>query len=528
MSAGGEHINYKELYEGVLKMNQQLLQSNQQLHQSNEALQSQLLTFQYQLQQLTKLLKGFKSERFVPSGAAPQPQKELGLIFEEAAASTQLADVQKITYTKVKKQPVAPEPQKGLPADLKRIVTVIEPIEDVHHCEKVGEEVIETLDYQPGELIVNRTIIPQYRCATENKKGTTQLVQASRPPRAIQRSIADPGLLAIIVIDKFIDALPLNRQLERFKRHGVLIPYSTIADWVRLVADAIKPLADTLLREMLRYSYWHADETGIAVLDNAKKKDTHQGYFWVYKAGNAPLIYYDYQPGRDGKRPLWILDQFKGHLQTDGYSVYTSLGNKDIIVFYCMAHARRKIFDAQTNDNARAEHVLTEMRKLYAIEQSCYEQQLNIAQIKEKRQQEAIPILQQLGEWMKKEYEQLRPKTAIAQAFAYSIKRWDGLSLYASTGNLHIDNNAVERCMRTVAVGRKNYLFCGSHEAAKRAGQLYSLLVTCKLNDVNPYDWLKDVLSQNLQEMHINKIKELLPHIWKKNRQQTITENTTA
>ena len=193
-----------------------------------------------------------------------------------------------------------------------------------------------------------------------------------------------------------------------------------------------------------------------------------------------------------------------------------------------MAHARRKIFDAQTNDKARAEHVLTEMHKLYEIEEVCRDQKLVIAQIKEKRNKEALPILLQLGEWMKKEYEQLRPKTAIAQALAYSIKRWEGLSLYATTGNLHIDNNAIERCMRTVAIGRKNYLFCGSHDAAKRAGRLYSLLVTCKLNDVNPYNWLKDVLSQNLQEMHINKIKELLPHIWKKNRQQTITENTTA
>lgn len=519
MSAGGEHINYKELYEAALQMNQQLLKSN-------EALQSQLLTVQHQLQQLTKLLKGFKSERFVPASVTEQ-QKELGLVFEQTAASTNLTDVQKISYTKIKKQPVAPEPQKGLPSDLKRVVTIIEPKEDVSHCQKVGEEVIETLDYQPGELIVNRTIIPQYHCTTENKPGVMRLVQGSRPPRAIQRTIADPGLLALIIIDKFIDALPLNRQLERFKRHGVQIPYSTIADWVRLVAEALEPLADALLREMLRYNYWHADETGIAVLDNTKKKDTHQGYFWTYKAGNAPLIYYDYQPGRDGERPQWILNQFNGHLQTDGYSVYSKLENKSITGFYCMAHARRKIFDAQTNDKARAEYVLAEMHNLYEIEEACRNEQLSIEQIKEKRTKEALPILQHLGEWMKKEYEQLRPKTAIAQAFAYSIKRWEGLSLYATTGNLHIDNNAIERCMRSVAIGRKNYLFCGSHEAAKRAGRLYSLLVTCKLNDVNPYEWLKDVLGQNIQETPINKIKELLPHNWKKNRPETI-RNTSA
>ncbi len=146
------------------------------------------------------------------------------------------------------------------------------------------------------------------------------------------------------------------------------------------------------------------------------------------------------------------------------------------------------------------------------------EQQLKIEQIKVIRQQEAIPVLKSLGEWMTKEYSLLRPKTPIARAIAYSIKRWDTLSLYATTGHLHIDNNAIERCMRQVAVGRKNWLFCGSHEAAKRAGLLYSLLVTCKLTDVNPYEWLKDVLSQDIKEIHINKIKELLPHYWKKNR----------
>jgi hypothetical protein len=165
MSAGSEHINFKELYEAFLQMNQQLLKSN-------DALQAQILTLQQQIQQPTKLIKGFKSERFMPS-AVGQQQKELGLVFEEAAASTNLTDVQKISYTKVKKPSTESQPEKGLPADLKRIVTSIESKEYISHCEKVGEEVIETLDYKPGELIVNRTIIPQYRCKAENKPGAT-------------------------------------------------------------------------------------------------------------------------------------------------------------------------------------------------------------------------------------------------------------------------------------------------------------------------------------------------------------------
>jgi transposase len=511
VAASSEHIDYKALYEGSLQMNQQLLKSN-------ESLQAQLSSLQYQFQQLTKLLKGFKSERFVPSAIAEQ-QTDLGLVFEQTAAAMSLSAAQKITYTKVKKPPTtAQQPSTTLPASLPRVTKTIEPAEKVDGYEKVGEEVVETLDYKPGELFVNRIVLPQYRCPVEGKARVGRIIQAARPPRAVKRSIADPGLLTQVVIDKFMDHLPLNRQQERYQRQGMLLPYSTLADWVRLVAEAVEPLGGALLREMLGYRYWHADETGVAVLDKVKKKDTHQGYFWTYKAGNAPLIYYDYQPGRDADRPLEILNQFKGHLQTDGYGVYDKLSNADIILFHCLAHARRKIFDAQSNDKDRSEYVLTEMRKLYAIEEACLAQQLTIEQIKARREKEAIPILQSLGDWMQTQYVKLRPKTEIARAMAYSIKRWEKLSLYATTGHLQIDNNAIERCMRQVAIGRKNWLFCGSHEAAKRAGLLYSLLVTCKLNDVNPYDWLNDILSQDIKEIHINKIKELLPHHWKKNR----------
>jgi len=501
MSAGGEHIDYKALYEASQQMNQQLL--------------AQLSSMQHQLQQLTKLIGGFKSEPYIPVSSNPA-QANLGLSFEEAAVGTQLADVQKISYTRNKNTTAPKAASEGLPANLPRVTTILEPKEDVGGCEKIGEQVYETLDYKPGELFVNRLVLPQYSCPAESGKTGVRIVQAKRPARAIKRSIAEPGLLAQVVIDKFVDALPLNRQQDRYQRGDITLAYSTLADWVRLVAEALEPLGGALLREMLQYDYWQADETGIEVLDKIKKKDTHQGYFWTYKAGNVPLIYYDYQPGRQSDRPIELLSKFKGHLQTDGYAAYENLPNNDIVLLHCMAHARRKFTDALSNDKARAEYVLTEIAKVYRIEEECRNQRLDMDQIKYKRQQEALPVLAAMGEWLNKEYLQLRPQSSIAKAMAYSIKRWEKLSLYATTGHLQIDNNAIERCMRQVAVGRKNYLFCGSHEAAKRAGLLYSLLVTCKLNDINPYEWLKDVLSRDIKEMPINRIKELLPHHWKK------------
>ena len=398
MSAGGEHID-KALYDAALQMNQQLLQVNGQLQKSNDQLQAQMASLQYQMQQLTKLIKGFKSERYIPTASNPA-QPDLGLTFDEVAASTRLADVQKISYTRDKKTAEAKPASTGLPANLVRVTTILEPKEDITGCEKIGEEVHETLDYKPGELFVNRLVIPQYRCPVEGKPEASRILQAVRPARAIKRSIAEPGLLAQVVIDKFVDSLPLNRQQDRYQRGNITLAYSTLADWVKLVAEALEPLGGALLRAMLQYDYWHADETGIAVLDKIKKQDTHQGYFWTYKTGNAPLIYYDYQPGRQADRPIELLSKFKGHLQTDGYAAYENLPNKHILLLHCMAHARRKFIDAQSNDRARADHALAEIGKLYKIEEECAGLQLSIEQIQAKRKKEAIPILTDLGKWM--------------------------------------------------------------------------------------------------------------------------------
>lgn len=521
MSAAAEHINYKELYEAGLQSNQLLLQSNLQL-------QAQLTQLQAQLYHLTKLLQGFKSERFVPPAIA-QEQPTLDLIFEQVAAATHLADVQKkIVYTTTKPSSDEKRAVRVFPAHLRVEEKIIDPNEDVSNCRKIGQEVSDRLDWQPGELFINREIRNKYSCPVAGQPTEVRIIIADKPVHAIERSIAAEGLLAQLLVDKYVDHLPLNRQMERFKRGGVALADSTLADLVRQCAELLKPLGGALLKEMYQYDYWHGDETGIKVLDKKKKKDTHNGYFWVYQTGNAPLVYYDYQPGRGREGPDNILESFRGFLQVDGYGVYDHFDEwEHIIVLYCMAHARRNYFDALANDAARAQHALTEIKKLYDIEAYCKEHHLSIEQIREKRQTEAVPVLTNLGKWMIEQYMEVPPKSLIGTALAYSIKRWDKLSLYTSEGKLAIDNNCVERSVRPVAIGRKNYLFCGSHEAAKRTALLYSLLVTCKLNDVNPYDWLKDVLTR-IAEHPNRRIAELLPHHWKKLQALKTTANTTA
>jgi transposase len=202
-------------------------------------------------------------------------------------------------------------------------------------------------------------------------------------------------------------------------------------------------------------------------------------------------------------------------LQTDGYAAYNIFDTqKDVTLLHCMAHARRKFVEARANDEARADHVLGQIEQLYAIERKAADEQLCEADALKPRQQQAFPMLESLGKWMEQAYMEVLPKSAIGMALAYSIQRWSRLMIYATDGKLNIDNNPVENCIRPVAIGRKNYLFAGSHEAAQRSAMLYSLLGTCKLHAVNPFKWLKLVL-ETIPSHAINKIQELLPHNWK-------------
>jgi hypothetical protein len=324
--------------------------------------------------------------------------------------------------------------------------------------------------------------------------------------------MAGEGLLAQIVIDKYVDHLPLYRQMQRFERAGVRLPYSTLTEWVSATCELITPLFNALKAEVLQSGYLHADETPIKVIDKDKKGETHRGYYWVYQNSLDKIVFFDYQEGRGREGPMEILENFKGYLQTDGYAVYDIFDKRpSITLLHCMAHARRMFNEALDNDYERASHALEEIQKLYAIERISKENNLNFEELKTVRCLKSAPVLKGLSGWMQQQYIHVLPKSAIGKALAYSLERWDHLSLYLTNGKLNIDNNPVENSIRPVALGRKNYLFAGSHEAAKRSGMLYSLLGTCKMHGIEPYGWLKEVL-QKIADHPINKIRNLLPH----------------
>jgi len=274
----------------------------------------------------------------------------------------------------------------------------------------------------------------------------------------------------------------------------------------------LEPLYEVLKKKILSSDYLQADETPIKVLDKDKKGTTHRGYHWVYHAPIEQLVLFDYREGRGREGPNEILENFRGHLQTDGYAVYEDYGRKSgVILLHCMAHARRKFDEAKDNDLARAEYALTNIQKLYAIERQARDNNLTPEQRYALRQEKSLPVLTELKSWMLENYKSVLPKSTIGQALHYSLERFDKLMIYATDGKLEVDNNLVENAIRPVAIGRKNYLFAGSHNGARRAAMLYSLLGTCKINNVNPFEWLRLTLDK-IPVYPVNRLHELLPN----------------
>ena len=490
--------DYKQLYE--------------QSQSLNASLQVQVLQLTQQLQQLQKMIFGSRQERFIPA-TQNDPQLSLDIPVETVAAVS-VSSAQMISYVRqnatIESRPLQHPGRMKLPESLRREQIIIEPSEDITDCKKMGEEITEVLEYLPGELYVK-----QYKRIKYARPDNAGILIGELPSRPLPKLMAGEGLLAQIVIDKYIDHLPLHRQMQRFERSGVKLPYSTLTDWVSATCELITPLFNSLKSEVLQSDYLHVDETPIKVIDKDKKGETHRGYYWVYQNSIDKIVFFDYQEGRGREGPMEILEHFKGYLQTDGYAAYDIFDKRPhITLIHCMAHARRMFNEALDNDYERASYALNEIQKLYTIERISKEGNLNFEELKMVRCAKAAPILKGMWLWMQQQYVHVLPKSAIGKALAYSMERWHKLSLYITDGRLNIDNNPVENSIRPVALGRKNYLFAGSHEAAKRSGMLYSLLGTCKMHGIEPYAWLKDVL-QRIADHPINKIQDLLPHRYK-------------
>jgi transposase len=478
---------------------------------SKKELVDKVRDLDFQVKELKRMIFGAMSERFISNEAASN-QLNLGLTVEQVQPPTK--QLKKIVSQTQKEDKPKPTGRNELPAHLERIIIEIEPNEDITGLQRIGTEITEELDYTPGRLFVRRYVRYKYARPDDTDGNTTVLI-GSLPSRPIDKAIPAPGLLSQIMTDKFVDHLPIYRQINRYERLGVKLSSSTIGNWMAESYNLLYPLYDTLVKAVLNTDYLQVDETPLPVLDEGTKGHTHRGYIWVYHSPGQRLVLFDYRSGRGKEGPRILLKDYKGYLQVDGYEVYKDQqigGQPGVILMHCMAHARRYFEKSIDSDRPRAEYFLKEVQQLYGIEQMCRDEKLDEQQIVAARIN-AIAILERVHQWLKANLTQVLPKSPIGKAIAYSLARWEKLGIYTTDGRLMIDNNEIENAIRPVALGRKNFLFAGSNNGAMRIALMYSLMASCKKHNINPTEYLKDILSR-MQDYPVSQLRELLPDRW--------------
>lgn len=331
--------------------------------------------------------------------------------------------------------------------------------------------------------------------------------------KPLDRSIAGAGLLSQVLVAKYVDHIPLHRQQQMFARLGFEIPRKSLCEWSAGVVDQyLERLWEELKAEALRDDYLQGDETTIKVQDGAVKGKCHLGYLWGMASPEKKIVVFEYAQSRAGDVAKDVFRDFKGTLQTDAYAGYNPVILPEKVArIACLAHVRRKFIEAEKSCSKEANAVLRVIAELYHFEKNW--QALSPPERLLQRTKKSVPVLKKLEDYLRSLVTRTLPKAPLMEALNYSLNQWNEIQRIFEDGRFHLDNNMIEREMRPIAIGRKNYLFAGSHDGAKRAAIFYSLFATARLHKVNPHQWLMHVL-QNMRQHPINKIADLLPHRW--------------
>lgn len=488
----------------------------QQLRDLVERMQADIKFKQTKIEALNFEVARLKRWRFGTSSESLDGMTQ-AVLFDAIVADTEAEDRAASSERAV--APAAPRAKgqavrQALPASLPRIERHHEI--EATHCgcgqalQRIGEDVSEQLDCVPAQFFVLRHIRGKYACAC------CQSIQAApMPAQIIDKGIPAPGLLAQVVVAKHDDHLPLYRQTEIYARCGVHIPRSSMAQWIGICGVRLAPLAQALKEFIVGHDVVHADETPIKLLAPGKGK-TSRAYVWVYRTTNfvaQRAVVYDFSAGRGGENARRVLHGFKGTLVSDDFSGYHALQAQGVTAALCMAHARRKLFEAhEFNGSPIAGEAVALIARLYEVEREARELQPEARRLW--RQEHAQPVAERLHAWLVEQRPKLAKADVTAKAIDYALSNWAGLTRYLDDGNVPIDNNAAEGAVRPLAVGRKNWLFVGSQQAGERAAVVLSLIESAKLNGHDPWAYLKDVF-ERLPTLKQRDLAQLLPHNWR-------------
>jgi len=512
-------VDLEQLPSDVAALRQMVLQLLESLHSKER----QLDQLQHRLQQLLRARFGPKAEKLDPD--------QLALFAQQLLA--QLPAPPPVPATPAPSVPRRGHGRAKLPRNLprRREVHDVKPEDRICSCcgkemTKIGEDTSEQIDYVPASVCIVEHVRPKYACK-HCPDGT--VLMAEKPRQPIEKGLPGPGMLAHVITSKYADHLPLNRLSHIFQRHGLNISRSTMCGWMASSADLLSPLYDLMVQEVLSSKALHTDDTPVRVLD-PDRDSTRLGRLWTYRGDDLhPYTVYDYTPSRARDGPAEFLGDYAGYLQADAYGGYDGIfANGKVTEVLCWAHARRKFFDAQDSDAARATVALAYIRRLYQVERQAKEQfqrqeheadARSLAAIrKELRQTQALPVLRELEIWLRQQTgggNPVLPKSPLGMAIRYCLGNWAALTRYAAAdGDLDIDNNASERDLRPIAVGRGNWTFLGSDKGGRTAAVLYSLIASAKRHGLDPFAYLRDVIAR-ISDHPFSRLHELLPDQWK-------------
>lgn len=468
---------------------------------------------------LEKHLFGQKSEKNVLPPPPPSTQLDLFGAQQEATKKEIAEEV-----SKPKSEPKR-APRRPLPQDLPREEILHDLPEEEKSCaccgkkmSVIGEDVTEKIEIVPAKIFVRRHVRPRYACGACKER----VAQAPLPSFPIPRASAGASLLAFLLISKYADHSPLCRMERIFARHGVELPRRKTSGWMIEIAELLAPLVRLMRRRILeRCNVVGADETPIAMLDpGGGNNKTKTCYLWQYRGDDsAPYTVFDFRESRSREGPREMLGGYKNYLQCDAYSVYSSLGKESAFTLVgCWAHARRKFVEAFEGGDKRAQEAITIIAELYAIEKRARElaksdENFDADALRAMRQEQSVPVLAKLRTWMDAQLA-VAPKSPLGKAIGYALDNWSELNVFTTDGRVPIDNNAVERAIRPVALGRKNWLFAGSPRGGHAAATFFTLIDSARRADLNLWDYTTDLLKR-LPSHPINHLEHLLPDQWK-------------